>query len=160
VNKILVVLACLGQLFLGAVLARSAGIPAPGPSDPPAAVSPEASSFKGTGVVAYYFHVNARCQTCLLIEQRSGEVIKDAFSKDLQEGILAWKAVNTQRPENRRFTADLRLPSRGLVLVAYTNGTPGRWKNLENVWQLVHGDQVVFQQYVSREVRDFLDVKP
>jgi len=160
VNKILVVLACLGQLFLGAVSARSAGIPAPGPSDPPAAVSPEASSFKGTGVVAYYFHVNARCQTCLLIEQRSGEVIKDAFSKDLQEGILAWKAVNTQQPENRRFTADLRLPSRGLVLVAYTNGTPGRWKNLENVWQLVHGDQVVFQLYVSREVRDFLEVKP
>jgi hypothetical protein len=160
VNKHLVVLACIGQFFLGAVSARCAGVPSPGSSDPPAAVSPEASSFKGSGVVAYYFHVNARCQTCLLIEQRSGEVVKDAFDKELKEGILDWKAVNTQQPENRRFTADLRLPSRGLVLVAYMNGTPGRWKNLESVWQLVHGDQVLFQQYVSREVRDFLDVKP
>jgi hypothetical protein len=160
VNNYLVVLACVGKLFLGAVSARSADIPAPGPPDPSAVVSPEAFSFKGIGVVAYYFHVNARCQTCLLIEKRSGEVIKDAFIKELQEGILDWRAVNTQQSENRRFIADLRLPSRGLVLVAYMDGTPGRWKNLESVWQLVHGDQVAFQQYVSREVCDFLDVKP
>ena len=156
----LVVLAGLGLLFLGAVAARSAGTPTPGPPGPPAAASPARAPGTGTGVVAYYFHANLRCQTCLLIEQRSGEVIEQAFGKELQEGLLAWNVVNTQVAGNGRFAAELGLPSRGLVLVAYREGNPVRSKNLEGVWELVHGDPAAFRQYVSGEVRGFLDPKP
>lgn len=159
-KKFLIALACFGLFLLNAVPAGSIANPSPETADPRAAVPIEDPAHQGTGVVAYYFHVNARCQTCLLIEQRSEEVIKGVFGKELQEGALAWRVVNTQQPENRRFTAELRLPSRGLVLVAYQNGNLGRWKNLDGVWQHVHGDPDGFHQYVSREVRDFLALKP
>lgn len=156
----LVALGCLGLLFLGSVAARSAGTPTPGPSDPPAAASPARTPGSGTGVVAYYLHANLRCQSCLLIEQRSGEVIEQAFGKELQEGLLAWNVVNTQVPGNGRFATALGLPSRGLVLVAFREGNPERWKNLDGVWELVHGDPVAFRAYVSGEIRRFLEPKP
>lgn len=159
-KKYQVLLVCFVQFFLYSAPAGSAGNPSPAAEDRHVAVSIEDRFPQGTGVVAYYFHVNTRCRTCLSIEQRSGEVIKGSFSKEIQDGILAWRVVNTQEPENRRFTTELGLPSRGLILVAYKDGLPGRWKNLDGVWQKIHGDPDGFQWYVSREVRDFLNVTP
>ena len=152
----LVLTGLLAVLCLSGLPSNSAGTSLPGD----ASGSPAQAVFRGTGVVAYYFHVNVRCQTCLLIEQRSSEVIKKTFGKELQEGVLDWSVVNTQQTGNRRYVTELGLPSRGLVLVAYKDGIPGQRKNLDDVWKYIHGDQNIFDEYLLREVRAFLDQKP
>lgn len=146
----------LTALCLSALPSMTAATSTPGD----ASDTPVQAAFRGTGVVAYYFHVNVRCQTCLLIEKRSGEVIGKNFGKELQEGVLDWNVVNTQQTGNRHLVSELGLPPRGLVLVAYKDGIPGLRKSLDDVWKHIHGDQSVFEEYVSREVRAFLDHKP
>lgn len=145
--------AVLGLLLLGAAA------PPPGGAGAGASDTPRDASTPARGVVAYYLHVDVRCQTCLLIEQRSREVLDAAFGRELQDGTLVWNVVNTQQPGNRRSISALGLPARGLVLVEYRGGTPGRHRNLDGVWEHIHGDPAVFRQYLTREVRAFLDDK-
>lgn len=152
----LAVTAVLAALCLSPLPSWSAGSSPPGDASGP----PAQPSFRGTGVVAYYLHVNVRCQTCLLIEQRSGEVMAKSFGKELQEGVLDWNVVNTQQAGNRHYVTAMGLPPRGLVLVAYKDGVPGQRKTLDDVWQHIYDDRGAFEEYVSREVRAFLDQRP
>ena len=106
-------------------------------------------------MVAYYFHTTARCTSCKTIEAYSREAIQQEFAGDLQSGKLDWKTVNVDQPENRHFISDYQLSSMALVLVETREGKPGRWKNLDEVWQLL-GDKEAFLKYVRTEVRQWL----
>jgi hypothetical protein len=106
-------------------------------------------------VVAYYFHVTVRCQTCRAIEAYSKEAIEKGFAGDLKSGAIEWRLVNVQLPENRHFIQDYRLFTRSLVLVKVRNGKQVEWRNLERVWDLV-GDKAQFQKYVQTNVKDYL----
>jgi hypothetical protein len=152
-----VLLAGVGLLLLSLVPARGASPPAAGSQAAPGALTAREPTTPATKVIAYYFHVNARCQTCLLIEQRSHDVITGGFAREFEAGSLEWRVVNTQRPENRSVLTELKLPSRGLILLEYRAGTPGRWQNLDGVWERVHGSEAEFSAYVSGSVRAFVD---
>ncbi len=106
-------------------------------------------------VVAYYFHVTVRCQTCRAIEAYSKEAIEKGFAGDLKSGAIEWRLVNVQLPENRHFIQDYRLFTRSLVLVKVRNGRQVEWRNLEKVWDLV-GDKAQFEKYVQTNVKDYL----
>ena len=118
----------------------------------PQASSPEQVSHK---VIAYYFHTNTRCSTCIKIEQYSHEAIEQGFANELKNGTLEMKVVNYEQPENRHFMQDYKLVSKSLVLVNMVNGKQTKWTNLRAVWQLT-GRKDAFLNYVRKEVRGYL----
>ncbi len=106
-------------------------------------------------IVAYYFHVTARCVTCRSIESYSREAIEQGFAKDLKEGRLEWRPVNIQLPENRHFVRDYQLYTRSLVLVKIRGGKQVEYRNLEKVWDLV-SNKAEFLKYVRTNVKAYL----
>jgi hypothetical protein len=106
-------------------------------------------------VIAYYFHVTARCTTCRAIESYSRQVIHERFADKLAAGLLEWRLVNLQLPENRHFINDYQLFTKSLVLVREVDGRQTEYKVLNGAWELV-GDKAVMQQYVEQEVRGYL----
>jgi len=88
-------------------------------------------------VIAYYFHVTARCVTCQAIEQYAKEAVERGFPEELKKGVLEWRPVNVQLLENRHYIRDYRLYTRSLVLVKVRDGKQTEWRNLERVWELV-----------------------
>jgi hypothetical protein len=106
-------------------------------------------------VIAYYFHTNTRCSTCVKIEQYSHEAIEQGFPYELKNGTLELRVVNYEQPENRHFMQDYKLVSKSLVLVNMVNGKRTKWTNLKLVWQLT-GHKDAFLNYVRKEVRGYL----
>jgi hypothetical protein len=107
-------------------------------------------------VVAYYFHTTIRCATCLLIEERSGEVLRETFAAEITAGQLRWQTMNVQAPENRDYITRLRVRPKSLTLIEYYGEVPTEKKELPEVWRLIHGDQETFRRYLTEEVRSFL----
>jgi hypothetical protein len=106
-------------------------------------------------VIAYYFHTNTRCSTCIKIESYSKEAIEKGFADELKNGTLEMRVVNYENPENRHFMQDYKLVSKSLVLVNTVNGKQTEWTNLKMVWQLT-GRKDAFLNYVRKEVRGYL----
>jgi len=106
-------------------------------------------------VIAYYFHTNTRCSTCIKIEQYSKEAIENGFPYELKNGTLEMRIVNYEQPENRHFMNEYKLVSKSLVLVNLVNGKQTKWTNLKLVWQLT-GRKDAFLNYVRKEVRGYL----
>ncbi len=144
------ILALVAPLLL-AGLASQAADPAMRPTPAPAApsVQPERR------VVAYYFHGNVRCRTCRKIEASAADAIQRVFADELKAGRLEWRPTNVEQPANAHFVQDYQLVTRSLVLVELKDGKQVRWKNLDQVWELV-SDDIRFAQYVQREVKAFL----
>lgn len=107
-------------------------------------------------LVAYYFHRQARCRTCLAMEAYAREALEGAFSDAMQSGELEWHAVNVDRPENEHFVRDYSLTSSALVLVDWAGDERREWRNLKNIWHLV-GDERAFKAYVEAEARAYLE---
>jgi hypothetical protein len=106
-------------------------------------------------VIAYYFHTNTRCSTCIKIEAYSKEAIEKGFVDELKNGTLEMRIVNYENPENRHFMKDYKLVSKSLVLVNTIDGKQTEWTNLKMVWQLT-GRKDAFLNYVRKEVRSYL----
>jgi hypothetical protein len=106
-------------------------------------------------IIAYYFHTNTRCSTCIKIEEYSHEAIEKGFPEELKNGTLELRIVNYEQPENKHFMKDYKLVSKSLVLVNMVNGKPTEWTNLIKVWQLT-GHKDDFLKYVRKEIRGYL----
>jgi hypothetical protein len=106
-------------------------------------------------VIAYYFHTNTRCSTCIKIEAYSKEAIDKGFPEEIKNGTLEMRIVNYERPQNRHFMQDYKLVSKSLILVNTVNGKQTEWTNLKLVWQLT-GNKEAFLNYVRKEVRNYL----
>ncbi len=88
--------------------------------------------FQGASV--YYFHGNKRCDNCRRIERLSREALEKGFSQEMKEGGIEWHVANFESPENRHFEKAYEIGASTVVLVEFRDGKPGRWKNLEQVW--------------------------
>jgi hypothetical protein len=106
-------------------------------------------------VVAYYFHGTRRCRKCLAIEAYTKEAIEKGFPSQLGSGVLEFRAVNVDEPENGHFIGDYELTTKSVVLSDLREGAEERWKNLDLVWEYV-GDKEVFIDYIRRETEDYL----
>jgi hypothetical protein len=134
------------------VLAGITVLLAAGTNAEPQGAAPEAARHR---VIAYYFHTNTRCSTCIKIEQYSHEAIERGFPEDIKNGTLEMRVVNYENPENRHFMQEYKLVSKSLVLVNLVNGKQTKWTNLRLVWQLT-GRKDAFLNYVRKEVRGYL----
>lgn len=106
-------------------------------------------------IIAYYFHGNVRCVSCKTIEAYSKEAVETKFVKELQNGILEWRVVNLDEEANAHFIKDYQLYTKSLVIAEFANGKQIKWKNLEQVWDLLSSKEM-FIVYVQEEIKNYL----
>lgn len=138
----------------------SVGIAALSCSAPPAASAPEVEKEAATApappvLVVYYFHRTLRCPSCLTIEEWTKRAVNDGFPVELDSGRIALKVANLDEPGNAHFNGDYRLNTQSVVLSDTRDGRETRWKNLEEVWELLD-DEAKFLDYIRAEIREFL----
>jgi hypothetical protein len=138
----------------------TANIPIPSKAQTQAseASSPQSDQTAGPKFVAFYFHGDFRCPTCLAIEALSKEAIEAAFPEKLELGDLEWRAVNTDEAWNAHYVTKFNLQFSSLILAETAKGEVVRWENLEEVWELVH-DKEAFLGYVQSEAGTFMTVE-
>lgn len=96
----------------------------------------------------YYFHGARRCDTCKRIEVLTRSVVEETFRADISKGKVAFVSVDLERPENEHYIQDFQLAVRTVVV---GNGTG--YERLDRVWDLVHGDERAFREYIVEAVR-------
>ncbi len=156
-RQALLILAVVSAGGLALTLGGGYGFPAAGmgsPTTPPAETAPS-SEAEADKIIAYYFHVTVRCQTCLAIETYSEEAIKQEFASEIAAGKIEWRSVNVQLPENRHFVKEYKLFTRSLVYVLTKNGEQVKYKVLDRTWQLV-GNEKWLKNYVKKEMDKYL----
>jgi len=116
---------------------------------------PGAAGQRPDRVVVYYFHAMVRCPSCITIENYTREAIETGFPDALRDGRLQWRVVNVEEPGNSHFIRDYQLYTQSVVVVEMKGGKQTRWKNLEQVWNLL-GDKAAFIGYVQKEVGAYL----
>ena len=107
-------------------------------------------------VIAYYFHGNYRCASCTKMEKYSRDAITMYFDKEIKQGVISFKTVNTDLSENKHFLQDYQLYTKSLVLISVKNNKVVKWKNLDKVWQHLN-NQNDFYNYVQTETSKFLE---
>jgi len=106
-------------------------------------------------VIAYYFHGNYRCASCTKLEKYSRDAIAMYFDKEIKQGFLSFKTVNTDLSENKHFLQDYQLYTKSLVLIAVKNNKTVKWKNLDKTWRHLNNKND-FYKYVQTETKKFL----
>jgi len=107
------------------------------------------------GIIVYYLHFTKRCATCNKIEELSHKAIREKFAEELGNGSLFWKTVNVEEPGYTHFEEEYQLISQSLILVDAREGRNRKWKNLDQIWELVWQENQ-FLDYVEREINKFL----
>jgi hypothetical protein len=107
-------------------------------------------------IVAYYFHGNARCKTCLTIEMYALEAIETGFPEELKANRIDFLPVNLEIAENEHFIDDFQLAARTVVLQKVIDGKPGDYVNLHRVWELV-GNKEAYIEYVQEEMNKLMN---
>ncbi len=125
--------------------------------------SPSATLPKVVGVepnvAVYFFYNDIRCDVCLRLEAYAVEALKMHFADELASGAIQWRMLSMDDPENEHYLIDFELYSKSVVLVDPENGTPVRFKNLEDIWDLVY-DKPAYIEYIRESIRDFLAEAP
>ena len=145
------------------LLFLAVGLSALSCSEPPAAPAPGAAKAAAASpapsappvLMVYYFHRTVRCPSCLTIEAWTKQAVNDGFPVELETGRIALKVANLDEPENAHFDKDYHLNTQSVVLSDTRDGRETRWKNLEEVWELLD-DEAKFLEYIRSEIREFL----
>ncbi len=96
--------------------------------------------------------------TCLKIESLTRTVVQNNFQAELENGSLEWQSVNVDTNENKHFIKEFNLYTRSVVLVEMIDSKQSNWKNLDQVWQLVHKEDN-FKPYIRNEIKTYLKRK-
>jgi len=102
----------------------------------------------------YYFHRSIRCPSCEKIEALAQRAVEEGFAGELAAGTVQWRAVNIDEAPDQHFEKEYELRTQSVIVSEVRGGKETRWKNLEQVWDLLNDDSD-FVRYVQDEVRAF-----
>nr|WP_275974233.1 nitrophenyl compound nitroreductase subunit ArsF family protein [Shewanella pneumatophori] len=133
-----------------AVLLCLASVPSQAASE--LALPPPAVKLSDNQVLkVYYFHGNARCTSCKLIEKYTKAAIEQGYQQSLQQGVVELQMVNLESKGNDHYIDDFQLITRSVVLAIEQNGKVVDYRRLDAVWQLFTDEQK-FTNYIYREI--------
>jgi len=86
-------------------------------------------------LLVYYFHKTLRCTGCINIENAAYDAIAIDHADDVANGIIEWKSIDFDLPENEQFIKKYGLYSQELSFVEIRGGSEGKSENIAEVWQ-------------------------
>lgn len=156
---ILIALLGLGSAGVIARLSQNTAVSASQPAEPPATVAAPSAPSAQTAptdakIIVYYFYGNYRCDSCTLIEQYTEEAVLEAFTPEIERGLVEFRGVNVEKPETRHFIQDYQLYTKSVIVSEVVDGKEQRWKNLAKIWELVMNEKA-FKDYIKAEVATY-----
>ncbi len=140
-----------------ALVLGSCGKPAQGGKNEQNPAQPGAvTAEEGGRVIVYYFHTTFRCYSCRKIEELTADALTDQFGEELKNRAIVFKKVNVELDENKHFIRDYQLFTKTVVLAKNADGGAGKWKRLDDTWQLMR-DRDAYYRYIRDEVTRFMD---
>jgi len=124
-------------------------------AEPSSRATPQGENHPAGQVVVTYFHTTFRCPTCKKLEAYSRETVENDFAKQIKENKIVFRTVNLEEAENEHFIKDYKLYTKSLIVSLQENGKEIRWKNLPDIWRLVHSREK-FEEYVQSEIEAYL----
>lgn len=102
----------------------------------------------------YYFHRTARCYSCKTIGQYVKEVMKSEYSKEIQNGLIDFKELNVELPENKGITEKYQASGSSLFINRISNDIDNIERDV-NVWRLL-GNEEQFKEYLTGKINLYL----
>lgn len=107
----------------------------------------------------YFFYNDIYCSTCEKLENYALNAVQENYADELTSGIMQWRTLDMRTPENKHFVEDFGLYSKSIVLLEFNDTAIARYKNLEDIWELV-GDQEDYESYISNSLESFMNEPP
>ncbi|MFH1676018.1 MAG: nitrophenyl compound nitroreductase subunit ArsF family protein [bacterium] len=86
-------------------------------------------------LLVYYFHRTLRCTGCINIENAAYDAIAIDHAEDVAKGIIEWRSIDYDLPENEQFIKKYGLYSQELAFVEIRSGSEVKSENIADVWQ-------------------------
>ena len=106
-------------------------------------------------MVIYYFHPTFRCAACLLAESLAHQVVQEQWKDAVNQGVLQWRLVNIDLPENQKLTQLFEVDSSAVVVTSVRDGKPVRWEKTIEVWEKVKQPDT-FTEHINGQIMKFL----
>lgn len=110
-------------------------------------------------VTLYYLSGNHPCAHCGTMSRTAEQVVATRFASERKSGLLDFRIDNFELESNAFFREECGVASATVLLVAYRQGQPARWKNLEGVWEHALSRESS-GKYLEDETRAFLASSP
>jgi hypothetical protein len=68
-------------------------------------------------VSVYYFHGSNRCAGCIGAENGTVQALKDLYSKEMEEGIIKYQAINIEEEVNKKIAEKYSIVFSSLIIV-------------------------------------------
>jgi len=68
-------------------------------------------------VNVYYFHVTRRCATCLAVEEKTNEILKQLYANEIEEGTITFKSINLDESDSKEIAEKLGVSGQTLLFV-------------------------------------------
>lgn len=109
-------------------------------------------------VLVTYFTTDVRCESCRTIEALARRAVAEGFPTELAAGEVAFRVVNTDRPEHRHFVDHYEITNKTVVVSHQRDGREVDWTGRQDVW--LHFDEpATFFDYVREPIRAYLTAK-
>ena len=102
----------------------------------------------------YLFHGTQRCPTCIAIGKLTGEAINEKFADDVKSGLIEFKEINIDLPENKALADKFQASGSVLFFNSIKNGVDNMQDDA-NVWGLT-GNPEEFKFYIAKKVNTLL----
>lgn len=128
---------------------------APAVPAPPAAKAKAEPQGKADNVVAYYFHGQRRCRTCINIQEGIQQAVNERFTAETAAGRLIFKEINIDEEPNKHYIQKFELSFSGLVVEARQGETTIKWENCDGVWRHARNPDALMD-YTEERIRAYL----
>jgi len=153
--------------LLSLILVSAASCGSSGPTDRNAAVaassgqvstvpaSAPAPVLQRERIVAYYFHGDRRCRTCLGIQETIERTIAERFPAETASGRLEYREVNFEQEQNKHFVQEFQLSFGTMIVAKVDDDKILEWENCGKVWDFGH-EPPLLVDYVAERINAYL----
>lgn len=115
---------------------------------------PEPLVSENNFVTVYDFHMKRRCKTCIDIENSTKKVIREEFSKEVEQKLLSFQVVDAEDPKNETLVEEFGAYGTTLAICKTLNGE----REIEDitVWAFKRSGNEKFEPELKEMIREAL----
>ena len=105
-------------------------------------------------VIVAHFHGNDQCWSCITVGKLALETIKEKFPEEYDNGLIEFKEINGELPENQAMVIKYQARGSSLFINAIKDNQDYIQEDT-NVWRLVMNEDQ-FKLYLENKLRNIL----
>jgi len=114
----------------------------------------EVEKTKPDKVEVFLFHSTQRCITCITIGKFAGETVAEFFQPELRDGLIEFREINIDLPENRTLAQKFQASGSSLRINVIAKGQDNISEDT-TVWRLTQ-NKTQFKSYLKDKLDNLL----